>query len=105
MTTPSSSPSSASAAPPREDPQDPEKSAAVFQERSQALADAVASRVLGLPDLIDAVVVALFAEGHVLLEGTPGLGKTLLVRTLAAAVRGEFSRIQFTPDLMPADVT
>jgi MoxR-like ATPase len=51
------------------------------------------------------VLTALFTGGHVLLEGVPGLGKTLLIRTLAAALRLKFSRIQFTPDLMPADIT
>ena len=51
------------------------------------------------------MVTALLAGGHVLLEGVPGLGKTLLVRTLAEAMDLSFSRLQFTPDLMPADVT
>ena len=64
------------------------------------------SRVLvGQAELVAQVVVALLAGGHVLIEGVPGVGKTLLVRALAAVVGAEFKRIQFTPDLMPADVT
>ena len=60
--------------------------------------------LIGQEDVIDQVLVALFAAGHVLIEGVPGLGKTLLVRSLARTFGGETSRIQFTPDLMPADV-
>ncbi len=65
-----------------------------------------AARVLvGLESEIEHCLVALLAGGHVLLEGPPGVAKTLLVRTLARALGGEYSRVQFTPDLMPADVT
>jgi MoxR-like ATPase len=60
--------------------------------------------IVGHGELLDLVVTALFAGGHVLLEGVPGLGKTLLVRTLAQALDLRFARIQFTPDLMPADI-
>ena len=60
--------------------------------------------IVGHQELLDLVVTALFAGGHVLLEGVPGLGKTLLVRTLAQALDLRFARIQFTPDLMPADI-
>ena len=60
--------------------------------------------IVGQGDVIESVLVALFAGGHVLLEGVPGLGKTMLVRTLGEAVNLQFSRIQFTPDLMPADI-
>lgn len=60
--------------------------------------------IVGHGDLLDLAVAALFADGHVLLEGVPGLGKTLLVRTLAQALDLRFARIQFTPDLMPADI-
>lgn len=64
------------------------------------------SRVyLGNPELVELLVTAAISGGHVLLEGVPGLGKTVLVKALAAALDVRFSRIQFTPDLMPADVT
>jgi MoxR-like ATPase len=68
------------------------------------LKDAVAQLVVGQEAVVDQVLWALVAGGHVLLEGAPGLGKTLLVRTLAACLDLAFSRIQFTPDLMPSDV-
>src|SRR5262249_4183103 len=60
--------------------------------------------IVGHDEIVDQVLIALFAGGHVLLEGVPGLGKTLLVRTLAGCLDLSFSRIQFTPDLMPADI-
>src|SRR5207302_406154 len=64
-----------------------------------------AGRVLvGLDDAFQEVSIALFSGGHILLEGVPGTGKTLLAKTLARLVGGEFKRIQFTPDLMPSDV-
>jgi MoxR-like ATPase len=68
------------------------------------LRSAIAESVVGQTDVVEQVLWALVAGGHVLLEGAPGLGKTLLVRTLAGAVDLRFSRIQFTPDLMPSDV-
>ena len=61
--------------------------------------------LVGMEDVVDMCLVAIVAGGHVLLEGPPGVAKTLLVRTLAASLGGSFSRITFTPDLMPADVT
>ncbi len=65
----------------------------------------VGKALVGQKEVVDAVLVALLAGGHVLIEGVPGLGKTLLVRALARTFAGSFGRIQFTPDLMPADVT
>lgn len=61
--------------------------------------------LVGQPEIIDQVLIALLAAGHVLIEGVPGLGKTLLVQALAKTFAGRFTRIQFTPDLMPSDVT
>jgi MoxR-like ATPase len=70
-----------------------------------AIEGAVSRTIVGQPGVIRGVVIALLAGGHVLLEGMPGLGKTVLVRTFAQVLRLRESRIQFTPDLMPADVT
>jgi len=69
------------------------------------LRNAINRLLIGQEDVVEQVLVALLASGHVLLEGVPGLGKTLLVRALANCFGGNFRRIQFTPDLMPADVT
>src|SRR5438093_12089397 len=60
--------------------------------------------IVGQAQLVDRLLVGLLANGHVLLEGVPGLAKTLSVRTLAAAIQASFHRIQFTPDLLPADI-
>jgi MoxR-like ATPase len=68
------------------------------------LSNEIGKVIVGHRDIVDGVLTVLFTGGNVLLEGVPGLGKTLLVRTLADAVRLPFSRIQFTPDLMPADI-
>ncbi len=65
----------------------------------------MAKAVVGHAEIIDQLLIALLCEGHVLLQGAPGVGKTLLVRTLAAVTGLSFSRVQFTPDLMPADIT
>ncbi|HGY92541.1 MAG TPA: AAA family ATPase [Planctomycetes bacterium] len=76
-----------------------------FPRRFQALKEAVGQVMVGQDEVVDLVLTALFADGHCLLEGLPGLGKTQLVKTLSEALGLKFSRIQFTPDLMPADVT
>ncbi len=68
------------------------------------LRQVVGEVVVGQSALIDRLLVGLLANGHVLLEGVPGLAKTLSVRTLAAAIHASFHRIQFTPDLLPADI-
>jgi MoxR-like ATPase len=77
----------------------------IFEETFARLRRELTRVVVGQPDLVEHVLLALVAGGHVLLEGLPGLGKTLLVRTLAQALDLSFSRIQFTPDLMPADIS
>ncbi|MEO0478107.1 MAG: AAA family ATPase [Planctomycetota bacterium] len=69
------------------------------------LRSAIAARMVGLEDIVEDVLTGFFAGGHVLIEGPPGLGKTQLVHHLAAALGLRWSRIQFTPDLMPSDVT
>jgi len=74
-------------------------------EACQRLRNAIATVLVGQDAVVEQVLWGIIAGGHVLLEGAPGLGKTLLVRTLASALDLEFRRIQFTPDLMPSDVT
>jgi MoxR-like ATPase len=76
------------------------------QFRTQALAmqDEIGKVIIGQRPVIESVVIGLLARGNLLLEGVPGLGKTLLVRTLSQVIDAPFSRIQFTPDLMPADI-
>src|SRR6266853_1117427 len=70
-----------------------------------ALRTEIAKAVVGQDAVISGLVIALLCQGHVLLEGVPGVAKTLLVRTLAAALQLDFKRVQFTPDLMPGDIT
>ncbi|WP_404838436.1 AAA family ATPase [Aeromonas media] len=71
----------------------------------RALGDYLGSQILGQSPLIEGLLIALLCEGHVLIEGAPGLAKTRAVKALAGAVEGRFARIQFTPDLLPADLT
>lgn len=78
--------------------------AAQFRQRFAALEAEIGKVIVGQPDIVRGVLTCLFVGGHCLLEGVPGLGKTLLVRTLAAALDLKFSRVQFTPDLMPSDI-
>jgi MoxR-like ATPase len=70
----------------------------------RALVDALSQTIIGQHEVVESLVLALIADGHVLLEGPPGLAKTLACRSLAAALSGEFKRVQFTPDLLPADI-
>ncbi len=74
-------------------------------EQITNLENAIHSAVVGQHDVVRSILVTLIASGHALIEGVPGVGKTLLVRALSAAVGGKFSRVQFTPDLMPSDIT
>jgi MoxR-like ATPase len=73
-------------------------------ERPRELADALSETIVGQRRVVDALLLALLAGGHLLLEGPPGLAKTLACRTLAVALDGEFKRVQFTPDLLPSDI-
>jgi MoxR-like ATPase len=82
-----------------------EAAAVEFRAAFSRVREALGRVIVGQAAVLEQVLLALFAGGHVLLEGVPGLGKTLLVRTLAQTMGLEFRRIQFTPDLMPADVT
>ncbi|WP_282246858.1 MoxR family ATPase [Stenotrophomonas sp. PS02300] len=74
-------------------------------ERVDTVRDAVGRAFIGQPEVLDQILIALLAGGHVLIEGVPGLGKTLLVRALAQALELDYGRVQFTPDLMPSDVS
>ncbi|GLY05497.1 MULTISPECIES: MoxR family ATPase [Actinoplanes] len=76
-----------------------------FAQTAERLAGSVGSVVLGKPEVIRLALTALFAQGHVLLEDVPGVGKTTLARALASSIRGQWRRIQFTPDLLPSDVS
>src|SRR3954463_5141129 len=75
-----------------------------FRRDYRAVQAEIAKLIVGHEEIVDGVLTCLFVGGHALLEGVPGLGKTALIRALASALDLEFSRIQFTPDLMPADV-
>jgi MoxR-like ATPase len=79
--------------------------AETFADACDRLAAAVESVICGKRDVIDLVVAALLADGHILLEDIPGVGKTSLAKALAAAIDGDFGRVQFTPDLLPTDVS
>ena len=65
----------------------------------------LSSRIIGQEKLVNRLLMALLADGHLLVEGAPGLAKTKAIKTLAAGIEGEFHRIQFTPDLLPSDST
>ena len=82
----------------------PERQVARCVEDIDRLRAAVEARIVGQRDVIDGAITCLLCGGHALLEGVPGLGKTLLVRTLAEALSLSFARIQFTPDLLPSDI-
>jgi MoxR-like ATPase len=81
-----------------------ETNIATFRDTYQTLRAEIGKVIVGQNEIVDGTLIAVFAGGHVLLEGVPGLGKTLLVRTLGEALDLSFNRIQFTPDLMPADI-
>ncbi len=76
-----------------------------IEAKVQSVRSEIGKVISGQHEVIDQIIAATLANGHVLLEGVPGLGKTLLVRTLGHVLGLEFGRVQFTPDLMPSDVT
>ena len=77
----------------------------VLQQRFFQLKDILSQQVIGQPELIERLLIALLADGHLLVEGAPGLAKTRAIRQLGELLEGSFHRIQFTPDLLPADLT
>ena len=80
---------------------------ALIEQRSAivtTLRDGMSQTIVGQRHLVDALIIGLLADGHILLEGVPGLAKTLAIKTLSSLIDADFSRIQFTPDLLPADV-
>ncbi|MDZ7616721.1 MAG: AAA family ATPase, partial [Patescibacteria group bacterium] len=81
-----------------------ERQLADFRRDMEALGEEICKVVVGQQDVLQGVLLAVIAGGHVLIEGVPGLGKTMLVQTLADTLQVSFQRIQFTPDLMPADL-
>ncbi len=84
--------------------QKPEEQIALFRQRFDTLQNAIQQVIIGQEDVVRQSLMAMVAGGHVLLEGVPGLGKTLLVKSIAAALHLKFQRVQFTPDLMPSDL-
>src|SRR5256886_17607779 len=76
-----------------------------FAEKRDTMLGQIRKDIVGQDEVIEEVLIALFAKGHCLLVGEPGLAKTLLISTLAEILDLEFNRIQFTPDLMPSDIT
>jgi len=86
-------------------PDGPQKHAQPLQEAFDRLRQHVERQVLGQSQLVERLLIALLADGHLLLEGAPGLAKTRAVKALTSGLEGDFHRIQFTPDLLPADLT
>src|SRR5256714_6946545 len=85
--------------------EDPRVDAAKVTELARSIETELARLIVGQQALVRDTVISLIAGGHVLLEGVPGLGKTVLVRSLGGVLHLDFARVQFTPDLMPADIT
>ena len=75
-----------------------------FTADLRKLREEIGTMIVGQEEIVEGVLMCLLGGGHALLEGVPGLGKTMLVRTLSETIHASFSRVQFTPDLMPADI-
>ncbi len=88
-----------------QDTKDPVQLANEFERSFRAIKEEIHKVVIGQEDIIDLLLISLFSKGHCVLVGVPGLAKTLLIRTLAETLNLSFNRIQFTPDLMPGDIT
>ncbi|MEX0661698.1 MAG: MoxR family ATPase [Balneolaceae bacterium] len=86
-------------------PRSPEDAAAFFSESFQRIRTEISKAVVGQDDVVEQLLIALFSRGHCVLIGVPGLAKTLLIRTVAQTMNLTFNRVQFTPDLMPGDIT
>src|SRR6516162_6825603 len=82
----------------------PEAALQLATKQLKLVREEIGRIIVGQQDVVDGVLICLLAGGHVLLEGVPGLGKTTLLRTLSRVLHLKYSRIQFTPDLMPADI-
>lgn len=87
------------------DPTDPQEAVSYFENSFNAIKREVSKTVIGQAPIVDQLLISLFSRGHCVLVGVPGLAKTLLIQTLARSLNLTFSRIQFTPDLMPGDIT
>jgi MoxR-like ATPase len=90
---------------PVDSPSDKERLVISLQAEFTALRDYVERQILGQANLVERLLIGLLADGHLLVEGAPGLAKTRAVKALASGLEGDFHRIQFTPDLLPADLT
>ena len=77
----------------------------MHKEKIAELEQWLAGKIIGQEKLVNRLLMALLADGHLLVEGAPGLAKTKAIKTLADGIEGEFHRIQFTPDLLPSDIT
>lgn len=86
-------------------PRSPEEAAAFFSESFQRIRTEISKAVVGQDEVVEQLLIALFSRGHCVLVGVPGLAKTLLIRTVAQTMNLTFNRVQFTPDLMPGDIT
>lgn len=86
-------------------PEAPEKAAAFFSDSFESIKKEIGKTVVGQKDVVEQLLISLFSQGHCVLVGVPGLAKTLLIQSLAETLNLSFSRIQFTPDLMPGDIT